>query len=404
MTEAPSKAVWMGEVPPHWDIRALKFCAELVTDRVDGADAGAATYIGLEHIESKTGRLVRAEGSQDSAESTVNCFQSGDVLFGKLRPYLAKATVAETNGVCSSEILVYRPHSLTAPYLRHVMLLSSFIEEVTSSTYGSKMPRADASFISRLPVPQPPIEEQIAIASYLDAETARIDGLLEEKTELLRLLGELKRSVIAEHLACDGEIWKVGHAFRLGSGTTPPSGEANWYGGETPWVQTSELREKVIRITEKTVSDAALQSFSALKVYPPGTLLVAMYGATIGRLGLLEIPATCNQACCALVPDGSITSQFLFWWLYANKDELLLRASGGTQPNISSNVIANLRIRAPSVEEQRRRVESIDRETERIDQLVAHVETEMEVLRNLRSATITDAVLGRIDVRQHMKN
>jgi len=389
---------WMGQVPAHWNVKALKFCADLVTDRVDGSTV-ESLYVGLEHIESKTGRLIREEGSQEEAESTVNCFRNNDVLFGKLRPYLAKAAVAESDGICSSEILVYRPHGLTSQYLKHVMLLDGFIKEVNASTFGSKMPRADATFISRLPVPQPPLDEQIAIAAYLDTKTNRIDELIEEKKVLIGNLYELKRSVILEHISCDGEIWKVSHAFKLGSGTTPPSGEDIWYAGNIPWVQTSELRERSIDSTEKMVSIEAVEKFSALKVYPAGTLMVAMYGATIGRLGILNVEATCNQACCTLIPEGPVTSEFLFWWLYANKHELLLRASGGTQPNISSAVISNLRFRAPDLNEQKSRVALIQNEVARIENLAKHVESEIEFLKEFRSAMITDAVLGRIDVR-----
>lgn len=94
------------------------------------------------------------------------------------------------------------------------------------------------------------------------------------------------------------EIWKVAHGFQMtGSGTTPPPDNPDWYDGDVCWVTTSELREKVITDTEKKISQEALKNFSALKVFPEGALAIAMYGATIGRLGIFGVAAATNQAC-----------------------------------------------------------------------------------------------------------
>lgn len=162
--------IWLGQVPSHWHVKALKFCADLINERVSGSEA-ESQYIGLEHIEGKTGRLVEdTDTLQGSADSTVSKFEAEDVLFGKLRPYLAKSVVAASRGVCSPELLVFRPHALIPEYLKHVLLLDGFIAEVNASTFGSKMPRAEASFIARLPVPVPSIDEQVAIVARVPSQ------------------------------------------------------------------------------------------------------------------------------------------------------------------------------------------------------------------------------------------
>ena len=416
----PSGVAWLGDVPAHWRIEKVKFQARLRGDKAVGANG--VRYVGMEHVLPKVGKFnPMVEGTQEEAESTVNVFFKGDVLFGKLRPYLAKCVVADTDGVCSSEFLVLSPSDEVVPaYLNATMLMQEFIDAVDASTYGAKMPRADWGFIGQQRLPLPPPDEQQAIADYLDTETARIDTLVQEKEELIGLLKEARSATITEAVSrglCPsvplkssglhflGNVpkhwkkFKVAHAFGTSSGTTPPTDEPKWYEGDVPWVQSSELRENVVFSTEKKVTVEAVQKFSALKIYPAGTLLLAMYGATIGRVGLLGVPATTNQACCALHPLGEISTQFFCWWLQAYRDELVARGYGGGQPNISATLISGMYFFAPLPEEQQAIAEYLDDETAKIDALITHTQEEIALLKELRAATIADAVLGRVDVR-----
>ena len=416
----PSGVAWLGDVPAHWRIEKVKFQARLRGDKAVGANG--VRYVGMEHVLPKVGKFNPVvEGTQEEAESTVNVFFKGDVLFGKLRPYLAKCVVADTDGVCSSEFLVLSPSDEVVPaYLNATMLMQEFIDAEDASTYGAKLPRADWGFIGQQRLPLPPPDEQQAIADYLDTETARIDTLVQEKEELIGLLKEARSATITEAVSrglCPsvplkssglhflGNVpkhwkkFKVAHAFGTSSGTTPPTDEPKWYEGDVPWVQSSELRENVVFSTEKKVTVEAVQKFSALKIYPAGTLLLAMYGATIGRVGLLGVPATTNQACCALHPLGEISTQFFCWWLQAYRDELVARGYGGGQPNISATLISGMYFFAPLPEEQQAIAEYLDDETAKIDALITHTQEEIALLKELRAATIADAVLGRVDVR-----
>ena len=122
---------------------------------------------------------------------------------------------------------------------------------------------------------------------------------------------------------------------QIGSGTTPQSDSDEHYDGETPWVTTSELREETIRETAKSVSAAALREHPALRLYPEGALVIAMYGATIGRLGILGIPATVNQACCVFAEETRLRARFVYYWLRAFREVLVSHSAGGGQPNLS---------------------------------------------------------------------
>ena len=176
---------WLGDVPQHWDLLRLKYCADLVNEKVNGA-ACELPYTGLEHIESWTGRRLVTD-TATSSDGQASLHRAGDVLFGKLRPYLAKAYVAEDDGICTSELLVLRPKVVLERFLRDYILSSCFISVVDSSTYGAKMPRASWDFIGSLPVLVPPIDEQRAIAVFLDRETSRIDALIEKVDVVLVL-------------------------------------------------------------------------------------------------------------------------------------------------------------------------------------------------------------------------
>ena len=129
---------------------------------------------------------------QQSPESISNAFMSGDVLFGKLRPYLAKAFTAEFGGLCSTEFLVLKPLAYEQRYLLYAMLTDGFVSLVDSSTFGAKMPRANWDFVGDALLPLPPLDEQRAIAAYLDRETERIDALVAKKRLLIERLEEYR--------------------------------------------------------------------------------------------------------------------------------------------------------------------------------------------------------------------
>ena len=198
-----SAAAEVGGTGVAFPTKRLKHVVALRRARTSADDA-ARPYVGLEDIESGTGRLVNgARGkpawyltTADGNEATGTDFEPGDVLFGKLRPYLAKAWVAEFSGRCTTEALVMAPTSIEPRFLRSVCLSSRFVGDVDASTFGSKMPRAEWDFIGNMPVPVPDPDTQRAIADHLDRETARLDALVAAKERLLKLLAEKRRAIV----------------------------------------------------------------------------------------------------------------------------------------------------------------------------------------------------------------
>lgn len=181
---------WLGEIPQHWDILKLKYIAYLRNQKSNNIDF----RIGLENIESKTGKFIPS--SEVVFEEDGIGFEKGDILFGKLRPYLAKVFLADRSGICVSEFLVLKIKSESNKFIKFLMLSSLFIDIVDSSTYGTKMPRANWEFIGNLKIPLPPLEEQEQIAQFLDSEISKIDAIIEKTKKQIELIKEYKITLI----------------------------------------------------------------------------------------------------------------------------------------------------------------------------------------------------------------
>jgi type I restriction enzyme S subunit len=145
----------------------------------------------------------------------------------------------------------------------------------------------------------------------------------------------------------------IGSFCKTGSGTTPSRSNFDaYYGGGIPWVKSGELREGEIFETEETVTELALRE-TALRIAPAGALLVAMYGATVGRVGILKIDATTNQAVCHIVPDPRMAdTRYMFHALQHLAPYFISRGAGGAQPNISQGLIQQTPVLLPPLDEQ----------------------------------------------------
>jgi type I restriction enzyme S subunit len=184
---------WIGEIPEGWEVKRLKYVANLISLK-QTSKGNSLNYIGLENIESWTGKYFSTE---TETEGLANYFKKGDILFGKLRPYLAKVYLAEIEGICSTEFLVFRSREVMFNWYLHLLMLSfEFIKLIDSSTYGSKMPRANSEFIVNQLIPIPSKEEQIEIVQYIEKATTKIDTAISLKEQEIEMLKEYKATLI----------------------------------------------------------------------------------------------------------------------------------------------------------------------------------------------------------------
>ena len=187
---------WIGDVPEHWSVKRLRMTTENIIDQTTG-NSDLEIYIALEYVESWTGR-IREYDSDVACDGQVKRFRTNDVLFGKLRPYLAKITRPNANGVCVGEFLVLRPRNdeLIPNYLEYFLKCKPLIDLISASTFGAKMPRADWQFISGLLHPLPPLSEQITISDFIDRETEKIDDLIANIETSIERLREYRSAII----------------------------------------------------------------------------------------------------------------------------------------------------------------------------------------------------------------
>ena len=189
----------------------------------------------------------------------------------------------------------------------------------------------------------------------------------------------------------------------IGSGATPTSGNDRYYeNGIHYWVNTGDFNNSEIYGCKQLISDTAIREIPTLRFYPINTILVAMYGASIGKVGILKVKATVNQACCAIaLKENLFSSRFLFYLLINCKDSLLKESFGGTQPNVSKEIIANLIFKIPSLQVQQRIVEYLDAKTTEIDNKIELLGKKRDAYKRLKIATINHAVIRGLD--EHVK-
>jgi type I restriction enzyme S subunit len=195
------------------------------------------------------------------------------------------------------------------------------------------------------------------------------------------------------------EVKKVTHLFeKIGSGTTPTSGDNRYFDGDYNFLQTGDLNDGKINQTNRTLKEKAFRDFSSLKIYPKGSLVMAMYGATIGKLGILEIESATNQACCVFGKPKNILIEYFFQVLLAFRMEIISFGYGGGQPNISQDLIKSLRFPIPSKKEQTEIAEFIETATAKIATAISLKEQEIEKLKEYKMSLIDGVVSGKVKV------
>ena len=181
---------WIGEIPENWEVRRIKNSCKIINKK----STDNLPYIELDNIESKSGKLLSY--SNNRPDSICNHFDKGDILFCKLRPYLAKCIITGVEGKCSSELLVLRHFLGDQKYFQYLLLSPKLIDLINESTYGAKMPRANWSYIGNCIIPIPSLEEQKSIINYLDSFTSYIDSSISQCNKMISLLQERKQIII----------------------------------------------------------------------------------------------------------------------------------------------------------------------------------------------------------------
>lgn len=179
------------------------------------------------------------------------------------------------------------------------------------------------------------------------------------------------------------------------AGGTPSRSNKTYYGGSIPWLKTGDLNDGLITDIPESITEEAVANSSA-KINPVGSVLIAMYGATIGKLGILTFPATTNQACCACIEYYAVIQSYLFYFLLSQRTTFISKGGGGAQPNISKEIIVNTTIPLPPLAEQQRIVTEIQRCFALINQIEQRKVDLQTTIKQLKNRTLDLAIHGKL--------
>ena len=191
-------------------------------------------------------------------------------------------------------------------------------------------------------------------------------------------------------------VWTtLGHIGIWQSGGTPSRSNKSYYGGNIPWLKTGDLNDGLITYIPENITEEAVANSSA-KLNPEGSVLIAMYGATIGKLGILTFPATTNQACCACIQYDAVIQDYLFYFLLSQRNEFIAKGGGGAQPNISKEIIVGTMVPIPPLAEQERIVCEIKRWFALIDQIEQGKVDLQATIKQAKSKILDLAIHGKL--------
>ena len=358
----------------------LSDLCDFVGVQVDPSSRADEVYYGLEHVTP--GRFVaNGEGKASDVQSSKYVFKTGDVLYGKLRPYLDKAILADKPGICTTELLVLRPKAGVDPrFLVGVVHAPSFVEHAVAGTTGVQHPRTSWNHVSGFELPAFEPEEQTKIAALLwqvhDNLTAN-EAAIEAGSNLKRaamatlftrgLRGEAQKETDIGLVPESWDVRTLGDVSSIERGRFlhRPRNEPRFYGGDMPFVQTGDVVRSFGRIREFTQS-LNEDGVAISRVFPAGTILITI-AANIGYTGILQFDSACPDSLVAITPKEIIAAEFLEYWLQTQQVDMDRAAPKGTQKNINIQFLLPWPVVIPTLNEQRDIVTILDAIDRKID-------------------------------------
>ncbi len=420
---------WLGGIPAHWEVERLKSLATLNDETLSESTDPSfeMTYVDISSVDAVTGiaetETIVFEKAPSRARRVV---RGGDVIVSTVRTYLraiAAIEAPESNLIVPTGFAVIRPRQLQSSFASYALRAPHFVERVVADSVGVSYPAINASSLACFPIPYPEVDEQCAIAAFLDRETAKMDALVARKERLIELLQEKRTALITRAVTRGldpnvpmkdsgvewlGEIPKHWEVKRInqsakilrGKFTHRPRNDPSLYDGSYPFIQTGEVSraQKVVTGYRQTLNERGL---AVSKMFPAGTLVMTI-AANIGDVAILDFAACFPDSIVGFVPRDGVHRDYLYYAFLAMKPELLREAPVNTQGNLNVERIGSqgTQVPLPGVAEQCSISSFLDGETARVDALIAKVREAIDRLQEFRTALISAAVTGKIDVRE----
>lgn len=412
---------WADDLPEGWTADWVKWSVAFASAKPDGEEIEKLPYISNEDVTSWTGRLLKED--PEPADKEGRLFRRDDVLFNKLRPYLAKVFHADFDGISSGELLNLRASEHVLPrFLFHVLSSFAFIDTVNAETFGTKMPRADWETVGHQPLPLPDIDTQRRIARYLDGKTERIDALIEKKQALLDRLAEKRQALITRTVTRglnpdaplkDSGIdwlgkmpahWDVKKLYRLTDPTRPirygivlPG--PNFPDG-VPIIKGGDVKPDRLRLDQLNRTDPEIEAGYVRSRMKAGEIVFSIRGSYGDAEIMPEELDGCNltQDTARVSPNEGIGAH---WLLYALKSDvtrlhLQARVLGSTITGVNIFDLRRVPLPVPPADEQEQIGRFLSAATAHLDKTVAKCVLSLEKLQEYRVALVTAAVTGKI--------
>jgi type I restriction enzyme S subunit len=421
---------WLGEIPAGWETEKLKFFSEISLGKMlqndDKNGDFFKSYLCAQNIQwEKIDTSTVKEMWFSRNELSKHRIKKGDLLVSEGGEVGRTAIWNDEIEECYVQNSINRV-SVKSDRVNSKFLMYAFEGLGKMGIFNLLVNRVSIAHLTSEKLKEvefiiPDKKEQDKLAAYLDEKVSIIDRTIEGKKKLIELLREKRTAVINEavtkgldpkaELIESGVEWigkipagwkmrKVFHIFKkMGSGMTPEDIYLTEDGSGIPWVNTGELTDSFIDVPSKRVKKEALTKYSALKLYPKGSLVIAMYGATIGKLGIVNFDFCSNQACCILEkPNDGFSARYVYYWLLGHKKNVVDLGTGGGQPNINKDVVKSLKISLPKIVEQEKIVEYLDIKITNYDTAIELVKKTIETLQEFKSSLISHVVTGKVRV------
>jgi len=363
------------------------------------------SFIPMAYV-SEDGRIISMDKRHlKEVNKGFTFFKNGDVLLAKITPCFenGKKAIAEglTNGIGfgTTEFYVLRPQEkVISKWLYYTVSREDFRALAKRSMGGAVgQQRVSKTMIENFEVPIISIPGQHLIVSAIETQFTRLDEAV-KSLKIVKKKIEIYRKVVLK-ATFSGDSWeysKIGKIFKTSSGGTPSRANKSYYTGDTPWLKSGELMDKTnIENSEEHISKEALEKSSA-KIFPIDTTLIAMYGATTGKIGIIKKECSTNQAICGIFPNQESISKFIFYYLLFKRERIVNQSRGGAQPNINQEIIKNLDFPLLSKNIQQKIVQEIESKFSVIDKVEEIVNQSLIKAEGLRKSILKSAFEGKL--------
>jgi restriction endonuclease S subunit len=325
-----------------WTTVAFGDVVRQVKDKVDPEASGLERYVAGEHMDTDDLRIRRWGEIGDGylGPAFHMRFKPGQVLYGSRRTYLRKVAVADFEGITANTTYVLEsanPDVLLPELLPFIMQTEAFNQHSVRESKGSVNPYVNFSDLAWFEFTLPPIEEQRKLCDVLLAATSSSNKFSEAESAII----SVQRSFLENELDPAKQGWRcatIGDLFETAGGGTPSRARPDYWGGDIPWLTTSEVCYEEITSTNESITRLGLAESSS-RLIPTGSVVIAMFGATRARSAINAIELAMNQACIALLPNATVESAFAYAWTRREESRLYSQGRGAAQPNLNAAIV-----------------------------------------------------------------